>query len=35
MTTGPASSMPDLVLSVPEPDISIHFLSGLKTEIRT
>ena len=27
--------MPDLVLSVPEPDISLHFLSGLKTDFRT
>src|SRR6202521_4526271 len=26
ITTGPASSTPDLVLSVPEPDISLHFL---------
>src|SRR6266851_45915 len=26
ITTGPASVMPDLVLSVPEPDISLHFL---------
>src|SRR5258708_23272851 len=26
MTTGPASAAPDLVLSVPEPDISLHFL---------
>ena len=26
MTTGPASVTPDLVLSVPEPDISLHFL---------
>src|SRR4029077_942332 len=32
MTTGPASVTPDLVLSVPEPDISLHFLiQGLKT----
>jgi hypothetical protein len=31
ITTGPASVMPDLVLSVPEPDISLHFLiQGLK-----
>jgi hypothetical protein len=26
MTTGPVSSKPDLVLSVPDPDISLHFL---------
>src|SRR5260370_30551903 len=26
ITMGPASVMPDLVLSVPEPDISLHFL---------
>src|ERR1039457_3399229 len=26
ITTGPASATPDLVLSVPEPDISLHFL---------
>src|SRR2546430_10934356 len=26
ITTGPARSTPDLVLSVPEPDISLHFL---------
>src|ERR1700739_3827538 len=26
MKTGPASVRPDLVLSVPEPDISLHFL---------
>src|SRR5437667_11121239 len=26
ITTGPARLMPDLVLSVPEPDISLHFL---------
>jgi hypothetical protein len=26
ITTGPASVTPDLVLSVPEPDISLHFL---------
>src|SRR5664279_3994834 len=25
-TTGPARSTPDLVLSVPEPDMSLHFL---------
>src|SRR5216683_1859683 len=25
-TTGPAGSTPDLVLSVPDPDISLHFL---------
>src|SRR3984957_14973098 len=32
ITTGPASVRPDLVLSVPEPDISLHFLiQGLKT----
>src|ERR1700693_3105154 len=32
MTTGPASVTPDLVLSVPEPDISLHFLiQGLKS----
>jgi hypothetical protein len=29
MTTGPASLTPDLVLSVPEPDISLHFLIQL------
>src|SRR5271168_3041645 len=29
ITTGPASSTPDLVLSVPEPDISLHFLIQL------
>src|ERR1700682_5522167 len=26
ITTGPVKSLPDLVLSVPEPDISLHFL---------
>src|SRR5213075_1213745 len=26
ITIGPARSLPDLVLSVPEPDISLHFL---------
>src|SRR3984885_3459901 len=26
ITTGPANARPDLVLSVPEPDISLHFL---------
>jgi hypothetical protein len=26
MTTGPARATPDLVLSVPDPDISLHFL---------
>src|SRR5713226_6572045 len=26
-TTGPARSTPDLVLSVPDPDISLHFLT--------
>ena len=26
-TMGPVSVMPDLVLSVPEPDISLHFLT--------
>src|SRR3981081_1075016 len=31
ITTGPASPHPVLVLSVPEPDISLHFLiQGLK-----
>src|ERR1019366_5417813 len=31
ITIGPSRSMPDLVLSVPEPDISLHFLiQGLK-----
>jgi hypothetical protein len=29
MTTGPARLTPDLVLSVPEPDISLHFLIQL------
>src|SRR5258707_645694 len=29
ITIGPASLMPDLVLSVPEPDISLHFLIQL------
>src|ERR1700692_153453 len=29
ITTGPSSAKPDLVLSVPEPDISFHFLIQL------
>jgi hypothetical protein len=34
ITTGPARSTPDLVLSVPEPDISLHSLiQFLKTPI--
>jgi hypothetical protein len=33
MTMGPVSSTPDLVLSVPEPDISLRFLIQLLKQL--
>jgi hypothetical protein len=35
MTTGPVSSKPDLVLSVPEPDISLSLSDSGSEDFRT